>query len=514
MKHVLLFLCLIGSVQLSFSQNQRARYRLFYEWDSDNFEWRLSQNQYIQTNTKARTIDYFGQTFDETSPIPGTRFVLRSTYYEPDSTQLQSQEVESSYEVNGVSVYLRSLREFDQEGQLIRQCNWQEILDPAFSDEPDLYFACQSYAYNDQGDLLQTADTVKDPLSGDVININTTDYDNVYDDNGCKIAEKNFSSNSFNTRKEFTVTEDCTVLQEITQRFDPAQQKFVNQTLKVNAQVGDTLFAYYSNWNEAEQRWDSVTREEGIVEISGIPYLVYIRDKTSASGFDTRFYYRYSLSGTYLGFTEERKSPDTGEWYVQNRLDEVYIFGRLTRTESYQNYTLEWEKFNSIDTVFYTYDAQNRLIRKETKSYILDFGTGEYFESFLLPEIYEYENYCLNILKSVTTYEGDRLKSREIYFYDQNYIAVCEQADQPVVQAEVFPNPVRDRLHIRTEVWNLEEVQLEVFDYMGKRVKYEILERGPYFLDLYVGNLKEGHYLLRFSFGDDVMTQKIRVAKE
>ena len=368
MKHVLLFLCLIGSVQLSFSQNQRARYRLFYEWDSDNFEWRLSQNQYVQTNTKARTIDYFGQTFDETSPIPGTRFVLRSTYYEPDSTQLQSQEVESSYEVNGVSVYLRSLREFDQEGQLIRQCNWQEILDPAFSDEPDLYFACQSYAYNDQGDLLQTADTVKDPLSGDVININTTDYDNVYDDNGC---------NSFNTRKEFTVTEDCTVLQEITQRFDPAQQKFVNQTLKVNAQVGDTLFAYYSNWNEAEQRWDSVTREEGIVEISGIPYLVYIRDKTSASGFDTRFYYRYSLSGTYLGFTEERKSPDTGEWYVQNRLDEVYIFGRLTRTESYQNYTLEWEKFNSIDTVFYTYDAQSRLIRKETKSYILDIGTGE-----------------------------------------------------------------------------------------------------------------------------------------
>ena len=109
MRDTLFLLCLIGSIQLSFGQNQRAIYRLFYEWDSDNFEWKLVQNQYAQTNTKARTIDFFRQTFDEPSPIPGSRFVFRSTYYEPDSTQLQSQEVESSYEVNGVSVYLRSL---------------------------------------------------------------------------------------------------------------------------------------------------------------------------------------------------------------------------------------------------------------------------------------------------------------------------------------------------------------------------------------------------------------------
>ncbi|MEL6135027.1 MAG: T9SS type A sorting domain-containing protein, partial [Bacteroidota bacterium] len=131
-----------------------------------------------------------------------------------------------------------------------------------------------------------------------------------------------------------------------------------------------------------------------------------------------------------------------------------------------------------------------------------------------------YDYYCLNILQSITTYEKSRqfstliAKEKEVFFYDQGYIAICEQADQPITQAEVFPNPASEELHIRTEIWNLEEVQLEIWDYTGKRVRYEVQEKGPYFMSIGVQTLPSGHYLLRFSHRDTTLTQKIRIDRK
>lgn len=73
---------------------------------------------------------------------------------------------------------------------------------------------------------------------------------------------------------------------------------------------------------------------------------------------------------------------------------------------------------------------------------------------------------------------------------------------------KIYPNPVKDRIFFQNQT-NSEELEITVFDVLGKVVKQERLNNATMRNGVEVSSLKRGIYLVQVDNGRDSFTQKL-----
>ena len=82
-----------------------------------------------------------------------------------------------------------------------------------------------------------------------------------------------------------------------------------------------------------------------------------------------------------------------------------------------------------------------------------------------------------------------------------------------VEEFAVFPNPAKDVLQVSINLPEVEEVQINIIDMMGKRVQSTMIQNGLSNQSIHVGSLAAGIYLIRVENGEQTLTKKIMIQK-
>jgi len=79
---------------------------------------------------------------------------------------------------------------------------------------------------------------------------------------------------------------------------------------------------------------------------------------------------------------------------------------------------------------------------------------------------------------------------------------------------ELYPNPVTDFLHINIESENLENVEFEIYNIIGNKVKVEVEQVNNYQFKIPVRTLASGYYLLTISDNTTKYNQAFKFQKK
>lgn len=135
----------------------------------------------------------------------------------------------------------------------------------------------------------------------------------------------------------------------------------------------------------------------------------------------------------------------------------------------------------------------------------ITFDSGQTWESFP-------GNPGMNCLKFTSTTSGwgganVNTASGGIYRWNADLETILSVRERPGIQARVFPNPVKDILHIETALRTASEFRMEIFNLSGVKVR-ESNHRDGDVLALDVSHLPQGMYVVMLTSGPDVFNAK------
>ncbi len=131
-----------------------------------------------------------------------------------------------------------------------------------------------------------------------------------------------------------------------------------------------------------------------------------------------------------------------------------------------------------------------------------------------IPLEFDYRSVYATVLRDWFCVPEDKVK--EILFDDYQYLPLLETsvASEELTQLQVFPVPASDNLQVK--FYSSERsANIELYDPMGKRVlsQRQVLTGGTNQLQLSVGGLENGHYILRVATYKNTLTKPIVVMR-
>jgi len=127
--------------------------------------------------------------------------------------------------------------------------------------------------------------------------------------------------------------------------------------------------------------------------------------------------------------------------------------------------------------------------------YHLNFGWGGSYNGwYLLPDEIPY---------NLTIIEGAVLD------IGGSHVAINETVDYNAKSISIFPNPVKDKMHISCSDFKTENGVIEIFNLDGTKLLKHQIKNGNENIELDLSNLEIGMYLCKISIGNKASTKKI-----
>lgn len=218
----------------------------------------------------------------------------------------------------------------------------------------------------------------------------------------------------------------------------------------------------------------------------------------------------FSLLGTEL------KMKSTIKALISNQLD----------TDRFYFYAKNNKKGLKLDLInlpadydIYLYDSRGKLVGSSTND-------GQADERIELDETKKKERYTILVAGKRGAFNGKSCYTLKLNYKKENAKEEEENGSSAAIASEreatlsiqpvfrLYPNPVQDRLQISWPAQKAGTAEIRIIDLNGRQVKGErmAIQPGSNLLQMQVGGLTPGVYLIQVQQGDQLVTKKLTIA--
>ncbi len=216
--------------------------------------------------------------------------------------------------------------------------------------------------------------------------------------------------------------------------------------------------------------------------------LIYSYDEEGKPTYGSKEVYTCNEKGDILQELSFSEDVETKEWKLESKSNSVYTdFGM---EKEYLYYVYRNELWILSEKIEYQY-GEDKNIEKELY-YLLDDETGELrldsessysydsrysYSDLILPfgyENFDWFNHMMTHSNSIDYYDNKKTMGRTTFYYSIDKQTLSEK-NIFVAPVKVFPNPVRNKLHIQSSS-NYNNATIEIFDLKGRKIIHKKLK--------------------------------------
>ena len=342
-------------------------------------------------------------------------------------------------------------------------------------------------SYDENEEILLRATTRR---YNSTVNIWITEYwfDYTYDNNGCETSVK-FIQNVGGTiyKIEYEKNENCQPIREVF---------FWNQSFPVDTLIELRAYEYTYlqdgiSYERKRYNFDDITGEWVLVNQEN---------------------YMYNSNGNLEEYRLKSRLYRVDDWEGRKVINTYDQQGNIIVKQIYQNSfdIPEWYLIQEF-TYVNEYDEHNRLINSTKEEYDLYLGALILDKSETTSEATDFA--CVDLVEKTTlTYPySDDLEFQYEYFYEGK--DECFEIENVMLEISIFPNPSMGEITIESPVLESGNTQVVVFDINGKLLLEKNEFRRAENVELYLGHLPNGMYVIQLMNQEHFVQQKVVIAK-
>jgi hypothetical protein len=333
-------------------------------------------------------------------------------------------------------------------------------------------------------------------------------------------------------------------------------------------------WTYTTKWNKQTEQYDSTAKVHYTYQPGGKlqQTIEWEPDESALVLYPaTKHEYEYNNSANKILDSKSIYNPNTGIWYPVVKGEFEYDFNNKKIKETYYEYNETTEYWMPKEMYDYAWNSAGLMThyaeyrinedtiwatkRKQEMEYSDSYkilkenyysgnneggwtwnGKREYLYSGqdLLTEItlsewneaagdwkllnqykYVYDSLSRTYNKSYYTWINIlhrlELTTRDYYYYSENQsVGIAEQKEDMFL---IYPNPASEILNLRSGDFGFNTTLLEIFDYNGRKLLERTVAAGNKNTEIDVSSLKNGFYLTRIQFKNQIITKKIVIQK-